>query len=1347
MPPLPSDLRRVLENAVIAAREEATTAAGAALKRLAVEAKDFPPYLTPDERSLRLKLRAAARQLGDQWIPDKQAFASLTKLTHEVAYEHWHRMLFARFLAENNLLIHPDHGVPVDLATVAELAQEEAAKSGTKADTWATAGRYAASMLPQIFRQDDPALAVLLAPEHQQALEKILESLPPSVFTTDDSLGWVYQFWQSAEKDRVNAGVKGGDKITGETLPAVTQLFTEHYMVLFLLHNTVGAWHAAKQMAKWSTGQMAKCQTEADCRAAVALPGYSFDYLRFVKNDDTGAWRPAAGAFAGWPKSAAELKVLDPCCGSGHFLVAALELLTRLRMAEERLEAKAAALAVIADNLFGLELDARCTQIAAFNVAQAAWRLSGDHFAIPELHIACAGLAPNCSQEQWLKLAETRMSMGRRSASPTLALLPTHGREAIKNTLRDMHALFSMAPELGSLIDPTATAGTLGSADWETVKPFLTDVLAEESKGGDADALERAVAAQGMAKAAEILSGEYTLVITNVPYLGRGGQGDVIKAFCEKEYPDAKADLATVFAQRMLKWVGAEANAGGGGTTAVVTPQNWLFLTSYKKLRERLLKERTWNMVVRMGEHAFESSAAAGAFGAMMILSGAKPAKEPPHIMAGIDVSAPRGQRPIYAADKAALLRGSGIVPLSVADQGHGQDADATAQGAESAAVRLGGTTLQPARTTRQADGTERQAIGTERQETWTTRQADGTTRQETRTERQADGTTRQVIRRVAEPLHGAPAREAGAPGSAHGAQRTADGGPAMAPPPPPAASPESGEGPEDQTPADAPAGPADGSIKLVPQAEQLKNPDARIVFAVAGTRELLSVFADSYQGIGTSDNAQFLFRFWELARVSSDFRYVQIAPDYNAIVSGCNTVLLWENGEGRYFRHAMGLKTEGRLGGWKSGGEAWGKPGIAVSVTGRPLVASYLGTMFDTTMAAVVPKSPEHLAAVSACINDPGFEKRAREMDQALSLTEHSLLKVPFDLAHWQKVAAEKYPGGLPEPQSDDPTQWLFHGHPAKAEAAAALQVAVARLVGYRWPAEHDQTMRLAPEARARVEKCKELERFADDDGVVPLVAINKEQPGAERVRALLEAAFGSAWTPGLLNDLLAAAGAPGKSLDDWLKHDFWAQHCAVFHHRPFVWQIWDGKKDGFNILVHYHRLAEGHGKGEKLLQKITYTYLGDWIAQQQAAAKRGEPGADLRLKAAQDLQKKLEAILAGEPPYDIFVRWKPLHEQPIGWNPDINDGVRLNIRPFVAGGGAGVLRGKVNVKWTKDRGKEPESIRPKAQFPWFWSCPEDEPPVDFAGGAKFTGVRLNDLHYTRDFKEASRRNAGAQP
>ncbi len=101
----------------------------------------------------------------------------------------------------------------------------------------------------------------------------------------------------------------------------------------------------------------------------------------------------------------------------------------------------------------------------------------------------------------------------------------------------------------------------------------------------------------------------------------------------------------------------------------------------------------------------------------------------------------------------------------------------------------------------------------------------------------------------------------------------------------------------------------------------------------------------------------------------------------------------------------------------------------------------------------------------------------------------------------------------------------------------------------------------------------------------------------------------------------------------------------------------------------------------------------------------------------------RKLKHILAGEPPHDIFVRWKPLSELPIGWNPDLNDGVRMNIRPFVE---AGIRRKPPNIKWTMDRGNEPQ--RPKEEYPRF--CP----------GGTFKGERVNDRHYTNAEKQAAR-------
>ncbi|MBE0507681.1 MAG: SAM-dependent DNA methyltransferase, partial [Marinospirillum sp.] len=276
-----------------------------------------------------------------------------------------------------------------------------------------------------------------------------------------------------------------------------------------------------------------------------------------------------------------------------------------------------------------------------------------------------------------------------------------------------------------------------------------------------------------------------------------------------------------------------------------------------------------------------------------------------------------------------------------------------------------------------------------------------------------------------------------------------------------------------------------------------------------------------------------------------------------------------------------------------------------------------------------------------------------------------------------------------------------------------------VARLLGYRWPAELDPDMELAVEQRAWVERCAELADAVDDDGIVCLPAVRGEKPAAQRLEALLQTAYGQAWTTPLKNRLLEEVG--GKSLDLWLRDQFFEQHCKLFQHRPFIWHVWDGLKDGFSALVNYHQLDKTG------LERLIYTYLDDWISQQK---KSQDDGADIRQAAAENLKKELQAILQGETPYDIFVRWKPLSEQPIGWNPDLNDGVRLNIRPFMLAKdmgkkGAGVLRGKPNIKWTKDRGNDVESA------PWYHLGLE-------YGGKE--GDRINEHHLSLADKHKAR-------
>lgn len=283
-----------------------------------------------------------------------------------------------------------------------------------------------------------------------------------------------------------------------------------------------------------------------------------------------------------------------------------------------------------------------------------------------------------------------------------------------------------------------------------------------------------------------------------------------------------------------------------------------------------------------------------------------------------------------------------------------------------------------------------------------------------------------------------------------------------------------------------------------------------------------------------------------------------------------------------------------------------------------------------------------------------------------------------------------------------------------------------------------------------------------ADDDGIVCLSPVRGEASAADRLRRLLASALKDEWSNSKERELLLETAVtndsrrPAVDLGDWLRQNFFTEHCKLFKSRPFIWQVWDGNPFGFSALLNYHKLAAPNGQGRKTLELLTYTYLGDWIDRQRLDQAQGVNGADDRLAAAIDLQGQLKRILDGEHPYDLFVRWKPLHHQAIGWDPDINDGVRLNIRPFLTaqlrkGGkaGAGILRAKPGtIKWTKDRGKEP--MRSKEEFPWFWGWEENNPALatDFGAsnpgappaGDSFDGNRWNDLHYTRAAKEAAR-------
>jgi hypothetical protein len=1120
MSALPTPLRRQLENAITQARKIAEDGARKALEALAVHEPDPYRHMDEAQRDLRRKLRAQAKQLGDGESLTRRGAYEIKHLVEKLAYYQWHRLLFARFLLENNLLISPKHEVSVTLDDCEELAPSVGLK-----DAWAVAARFAAKELPEIFRDDDPAGAVELSVEDRKPLIQLVTGLPVDVFTASDSLGWCYQFWQAERKDEVNAA---GNKIGADELPAVTQLFTEDYMVDFLLDNTIGAWHAGKVLGAMPTLAEA-AQSEEELRCAVALPGVAWKYLRFIKAKD-GKWTPAAGTFDGWPKKAKELKCLDPCMGSGHFVVAIFERVVALRAAEEKLDEPAAVAAVIRDNLFGLEIDPRCTQIGAFNLALAAWRRVG-HCKLAAMNLACSGLAPFAKKEDWLKLAGDN--------------------QKLQGGMERLYLLFKHAPLLGSLINPRAAEGDLLVAAFHELQPLLEKALAQEAK--DDTKHEMAVTARGLAKAAEILASQFTLVATNVPFLGGYKQCPELAEYLGKEYENAGGNLANAVLIRLFEFLRDRM------AVAVVTPEDWMLLGRYETLREDVLNRFTGRALAFLGTRAFETI-------------------EGEVVTAGLSVW-----------DKAAAK-----------DDGYSEllalDAQAFRSPTEKAAVLIA------------------------------------------------------------------------------------------------------------------------GSIISRKQSEWISNPGSRItVESIAGSI-YLSKYGRGWQGIKTSDDDRFVTCFWEHPAKGSKWIFFVRSLNQKAF-SGREHLLLWEDGRGQLRELSTSQSRDRKRD--LQGMSAWGNVGVAINTAGRIVAGLYLGEAFASEVVVMTTK-PELVGPVLAFTSSEQFAEAVKKLDKRVSITTSTFSQVPFDLAHWQKVSTDMHARGLAKPFSSDPTQWLFSGHPKGSDQP--LHVAVARLLGYKWPR---QTGSSFPDCPALEDDG--LEKLADRDGIVCLSATKGEPPAAERLRGLLVQAFGKFD----LSSLIAGAGPKGsksETLEEWLRDEFFEQHCALFHHRPFIWHIWDGHKSGFSALVNYHLLTHAN------LEKLTYAFLGDWNRRQQAAVDAGDAGSDARLQAAKQLQAPLKLILEGEPPYDIFVRWKPISKQATGWHPDLNDGVRMNIRPFAV---ADIFRKRVKINWDKDRGNDP--AREKKDFPWLWGW--DKEKQDFAGvGNKPDGNRWNDCHYSIDCKKKAR-------
>ena len=379
------------------------------------------------------------------------------------------------------------------------------------------------------------------------------EVMTPDVCKDVEVIGWLYQFYISEKKDEVFEGLKKNKKITPENIPAATQLFTPNWIVRYLVENSLGRlWMLNRPQSKLIERMEYYIKPEQA----------ETDFLRI--------------------KTPEEIRLCDPACGSGHMLVYGFDLLYAI-YEEEGYDPATIVEHILTKNLYGIEIDLRAGELAAFALTMKA--LQYDKRFLRRGAGKGKIVEPNICVLQNVKFEDGELE-GVGSEKWVV------GSEKQKALLHDLH-LFEEADNFGSLLRPQMALEDIDSLQ-ETIHSTLStshSLFEQATLNSVAIALEQA----------SYLSPKYQVVVANPPYMGGKGMNGRLGAWVKENYPDSKSDLFAMFIERNLDLVVLR------GAVGMVTMQSWMFLSSYEKLREKLLTERCILSMAHLGARGFDS--------------------------------------------------------------------------------------------------------------------------------------------------------------------------------------------------------------------------------------------------------------------------------------------------------------------------------------------------------------------------------------------------------------------------------------------------------------------------------------------------------------------------------------------------------------------------------------------------------------------------------------------------------------------------------------------------------------------------------------------------------------------
>lgn len=450
-------------------------------------------------------------------------------------------------------------------------------------------------VLPQLFEaeQDYTELLLNISYTDQDGLiYKLVHDIPEDNFDVNavdeegkpvgqvEIIGWLYQYYNTEPKNETFALLKKNVKITKERIPSATQLFTPDWIVRYMVENSLGRLVISGQLVVDSGQSLVDSEEERIAKEKELAERFGWKYYLPEAKQDADV-REQLNQLTTNNYSPETIKVIDPCMGSGHILVYAFDVLMQI-YTQTGYTDKDAALSILENNLYGLDIDKRAFQLAYFAVLMKA----------RQYHKFILKKQPQC---HIYAIAESN-GINMKHLAYFGAQLDELAKPVALNQMQELITTLHDAKEYGSIV-------SVAEYDWDLLHQFAAEFdISGEMNLFDSFGIEATQQRlQELVAVGEVLAQKYEVVVTNPPYMGSSGMGAKLSAYVKQNYPDTKSDMSTVMMEKTL------AMCSENGFMAMINIPVWMFLSSYEKLRNNILSQNSYVNMLHFGRGVFGS--------------------------------------------------------------------------------------------------------------------------------------------------------------------------------------------------------------------------------------------------------------------------------------------------------------------------------------------------------------------------------------------------------------------------------------------------------------------------------------------------------------------------------------------------------------------------------------------------------------------------------------------------------------------------------------------------------------------------------------------------------------------